>query len=179
MTSSNGNIFRVTGLLCGEFTGPRWIPSQRPVTRSLDVFFDLCLNKKVNKQWWAWWSEIPSSSLWRQCNGCAYENDWFKITVVSPRGQWGTWFVSTADGSSIFTKSILPMAISIKDTIETDLDIWGKKCPILITIMNASMYLMGSISCQLIDDVASRLSRWSTCKSVIPHTRWQHRSWQG
>ena len=26
MTSSNGNIFRVTCHLCGEFTGPRWIP---------------------------------------------------------------------------------------------------------------------------------------------------------
>ena len=26
MTSSNGNIFRVTGSLCGEFTGDRWIP---------------------------------------------------------------------------------------------------------------------------------------------------------
>ena len=26
MTSSNGNIFRVTGPLCGEFTGDRWIP---------------------------------------------------------------------------------------------------------------------------------------------------------
>ena len=26
MTSSNGNIFRVTGPLCGEFTGLRWIP---------------------------------------------------------------------------------------------------------------------------------------------------------
>ena len=25
MTSSNGNIFRVTGHLCGEFTGYRWI----------------------------------------------------------------------------------------------------------------------------------------------------------
>ena len=25
MTSSNGNIFRVTDHLCGEFTGPRWI----------------------------------------------------------------------------------------------------------------------------------------------------------
>ena len=25
MTSSNGNIFRDTGPLCGEFTGPRWI----------------------------------------------------------------------------------------------------------------------------------------------------------
>ena len=26
MTSSNGNFFRVTGRLCGEFTGNRWIP---------------------------------------------------------------------------------------------------------------------------------------------------------
>ena len=26
MTSSNGNIFRVNGPLCGEFTGHRWIP---------------------------------------------------------------------------------------------------------------------------------------------------------
>ena len=26
MTSSNGSIFRVTGHLCGEFTGSRWIP---------------------------------------------------------------------------------------------------------------------------------------------------------
>ena len=26
MTSSNGNIFRVTGHLCGEITGPQWIP---------------------------------------------------------------------------------------------------------------------------------------------------------
>ena len=26
MTPSNGNIFRVIGHLCGEFTGPRWIP---------------------------------------------------------------------------------------------------------------------------------------------------------
>ena len=39
MTSSNGNIFRVTGPLCGEFTGPGEFPTQRPVTRSFDVFF--------------------------------------------------------------------------------------------------------------------------------------------
>ena len=26
LTSSNGNIFRITGPLCGEFTGHRWIP---------------------------------------------------------------------------------------------------------------------------------------------------------
>ena len=49
MTSSNGNIFRVTGPLCGEFTGPGEFPTQRPVTRSFDVFFDLRLNKRLNK----------------------------------------------------------------------------------------------------------------------------------
>ena len=37
MTSSNGNIFRVAGPLCGEVTGPGEFPAQRPVTRSFDV----------------------------------------------------------------------------------------------------------------------------------------------
>ena len=41
MTSSNGNLFHVTGHLWGEFTGHRGIPAQRPVKRSFDVFFDL------------------------------------------------------------------------------------------------------------------------------------------
>ena len=68
MTSSNGNIFRVTGHLCGEFTGPRWIPTQRPVTRSFDVFFDLCLNKRLRKQSWGWRFETLLRPLWRNCN---------------------------------------------------------------------------------------------------------------
>ena len=50
MTSSNGNIFRVAGHLCGEFTCPGEFPAQRPVTRSFDVFFDLRLIKWLNKQ---------------------------------------------------------------------------------------------------------------------------------
>ena len=37
MTSSNGNIFRLTGHLCGEFTGPGEFPTQRPVTQSFDI----------------------------------------------------------------------------------------------------------------------------------------------
>ena len=49
MTSSNGNIFRATGPLCGEFTGDRSIPRKKPVTRSFDFFFDLRLKKgRVN-----------------------------------------------------------------------------------------------------------------------------------
>ena len=50
MTSSNGDIFRVAGHLCGEFTGPGEFPAQRPVTQSFDVFFDLRLNKRLSKQ---------------------------------------------------------------------------------------------------------------------------------
>ena len=46
----------------GEF------PSQRPVTPSFDVFFDLRLNKRLSKQSWCWWFETPSCSLWRHCN---------------------------------------------------------------------------------------------------------------
>ena len=48
MTSSNGNIFLVTGHLCGEFTGE--FPAQRPVTWSFVVLFDLRLNKRLGKQ---------------------------------------------------------------------------------------------------------------------------------
>ena len=68
MTSSNGTIFRVTGPLCGELTGPGEFPTQRPVTRSFAVFFDLRLNKRLSKQPWGWWFETPSWSLWCQCN---------------------------------------------------------------------------------------------------------------
>ena len=68
MTSSNGNLFRVTGPLCEEFTGPGEFPTQRPVTRSFDVFFDLRLNKRLSKQSWGWWVETPSWSLCRHYN---------------------------------------------------------------------------------------------------------------
>ena len=38
----------------GEF------PTQRPVTRIFDVFFDLRLNKRLSKQSGGWWFETPS-----------------------------------------------------------------------------------------------------------------------
>ena len=43
-------------------------PTQRPVTRSFDVFFDLHLNKRLSKQSWGWWFKLPSRPLWRHCN---------------------------------------------------------------------------------------------------------------
>ena len=46
MTSSNGNIFRVTGLLCGEFTGHRWI--RRPKAIDADLWSFLWFAPWIN-----------------------------------------------------------------------------------------------------------------------------------
>ena len=43
-------------------------PSQRPVTRSFNIFFDLRPNKRLSKQSRGRWFETPLRSLWRHCN---------------------------------------------------------------------------------------------------------------
>ena len=52
--------------------GNPWIsdgfPSQKTVTQSFDVFFDLRLDKQLNKRLRSWWFETPSHPLWRHCN---------------------------------------------------------------------------------------------------------------
>ena len=88
MTSSKGNIFRVTGPLCGEFTGLRWIPLTKASNAEFDVFFELCLNKRLTKQSWGWWFETLSCPLWRHCNAtqrgygvlCTFN---YHVTVIS------------------------------------------------------------------------------------------------
>ena len=71
MTSSNENIFHITGPLCGV---TREFPTQRPMTWSFDVFFDLWLNKQLSKQLWSWWFEMPLRSLWHHCN--VFKKQW-------------------------------------------------------------------------------------------------------
>ena len=55
MTSSNGNIFHVTGHLCGEITGHRRIPR----TKASDVELWCVLwsepERRLSKQSWGWW----------------------------------------------------------------------------------------------------------------------------
>ena len=57
MTSSNGNVFCVTGPLWREFS------SRRPMALNLIVFFDLRPNKQLGKQSRRRWFETPSHSL--------------------------------------------------------------------------------------------------------------------
>ena len=55
-------------ICAGNSPVPGDFPVQRPVTRSLDIFFNLRPNKRLSKQWWSWWFETPSSPLWHHCN---------------------------------------------------------------------------------------------------------------
>ena len=72
MTSSNGNIFHVTGHLCGEFTAS---------DVELWCFFDQHLNKRLSKQWWGWWFEMPSCPLW------CHRNDDMSLKMTNIRLQ--------------------------------------------------------------------------------------------
>ena len=72
ITSSNGSISELLALCAENSPVTGEFPSQRSVTRSLDVFFHMHLNKRLNKQSWSWWFETPSPSLWRHCNEICY-----------------------------------------------------------------------------------------------------------
>ena len=51
MTSANGNIFRVTGHICGEFTGDRWIPRTKASDAELWSFrWSASMNGWVNNR---------------------------------------------------------------------------------------------------------------------------------
>ena len=88
MTSSNRNIASLA-LCAGNSPVTGEFPSQRPVTRSFDVFFDQRLKKRLTKRSWAWWLETPPLSLWRHCN------------VWSER-RWVTWRMSVRLANNVF-----------------------------------------------------------------------------
>ena len=64
MTSSNGISFALLDLCTGNSSVNGDFPSQRPVTRSFDVFFGLRPNKRLSKQSRRWWFETPLSPSW-------------------------------------------------------------------------------------------------------------------
>ena len=55
-------------ICAGNSPVPGEFPTQRPVTRSFGVFFDLRLDKRLRKQSWGWWFETPRGLLWRHRN---------------------------------------------------------------------------------------------------------------
>ena len=78
LTSSNGNncwwrhqmetFSALLALSKGNSPVTSEFPSERSVTRNFDVFFNLRLNKRLNKPSRRRWFETPPRSLWRHRN---------------------------------------------------------------------------------------------------------------
>ena len=61
-------VSALLAICAGNSPVPGEFPTQNPVTRSFDAFFDLRPNKRLSKQSWGWWFETPSRPLWRHRN---------------------------------------------------------------------------------------------------------------
>ena len=59
--------------------------SNRPVTRSFDIFFGVRLDRRLRKQSRCRWFEMPWCSLWRHCN------DLFKFDNITSAGTLLFW----------------------------------------------------------------------------------------
>ena len=59
-------------ICAGNSPVPGDFPTQRPVTRSFDVYFDLRPNKRLSKQSWGCWFETLSPPLWRHRHVLAF-----------------------------------------------------------------------------------------------------------
>ena len=79
-------------ICAGNSPVPGEFPTQRPVTRSFDVYFDLRPNKRLSKQLWGWWFETLFRPLWRHRNAhqwshyIAQPSPTFPATSACPDG---------------------------------------------------------------------------------------------
>ena len=70
-------------ICAGNSPVPGEFPTQRPVTRSFDVYFDLRPNKCLSKQSWGWWFETLSPSLWRHRNDVITSSHYLKECLLA------------------------------------------------------------------------------------------------
>ena len=64
-SSSNGTFSAFLAFCAGNSPVTGEFPTQRPVTRSFDIFFDLRLKQQLRKQWGRRWFKTPPCSAWR------------------------------------------------------------------------------------------------------------------
>ena len=103
MTSSNGNIFRVTGHLCGEFTGLRWIPRTKASDAELWCFL-WCARLSKHSRGWSF--ETLSHPLWRHRNEIFcfnFHRIWFpRVQLISNQD----WFKRPFGKSGVKNQSV-------------------------------------------------------------------------
>ena len=102
-------VMRAVGCLENPF------PSQRPVTQSFDILFDLRLNKRLSKQSWGWWFETLSRPLWRHSH----------VSSLSPKTnpkERAFEIITTKNQKCLISKSTLSLLMGISYSAATDSD---------------------------------------------------------
>ena len=160
---------------------------ERPVTQSFDVFFDLCLNKRLSKQSWGWWFETLSHPFWRQRNAILWA-EWqpfcSHLNVLKVNTPWVVyWDLHTFLGLYIYP--CIPLSY--------DLHIWHLSLCNTNKNCDTILLLYAKIHCYL-DLVLYKewrvetlfLTHWRClfcCDLFSPqtliHALWQVKSWQG
>ena len=112
MTSTNGNIFRITGPSCGEFTSE--FPSQRPVTQSFDVFFDI-------HAWTNGWVNNWDADDWRR------HRAHYDVTVMSDGLSAEFCQAITWNDSSLFAIAWKYTSVKVRSKYGS---FYIKKCPV-------------------------------------------------
>ena len=117
------DAFSVSPALCGgnsPVTGES--PSQRPVTPSFKIFFDLRLNKRLSKPPIGRWFETPLRSSWRHYNVMFHFNI-YEQTHMKDHGILDL-AVKVVDCIFVFTKFMITNIAFICYTGEVEVDLW-------------------------------------------------------
>ena len=133
MTSSNGNIFRITGTLRGE--------SHKGRCRGTLMFSLICLNKLSRRRWF----ETPSRSSWRHCNAYQYYRFYpypvgtIHCLLTAPRVVKQLWRISVykpcdislltpqiTNNSSVCPRTCWGMTTKDTSTFHITVPLWGE-----------------------------------------------------
>ena len=81
------------------------LPARLPcnVERGALIFSLICaLDKRLSKQSWGWWFEMPSRTLWRHCNGALSEETVIINANVDWYGRSRNWSTVAVDQARSF-----------------------------------------------------------------------------
>ena len=93
----------------GNSPVPGEFPTQRPVTRSIDVYFDLRPNKRLSKQSRGWWFETPSRPFWRHRNAMVHQQILVEnmLYIYMPNVLWSRYHLIAWNGSLAFARKMV------------------------------------------------------------------------
>ena len=100
-------------LYAGNSPVPGEFPTQRPVTRSFDVYFDLRPNRRLSKQSRGWWFETASCPLWRHRNESNSNLPWWILVMFNHiQGHFNGHNSNNIELIGLFTKMLMRSGLS-------------------------------------------------------------------